>query len=126
MSPRRKTARKKPAAPVHGYSGTPLAAKLGFKPGFRIARLDAPAGYLDLLAPLPVDVDIARRVSKGLDAVHAFVSERAALAKALPSLMRSIKPDGMIWVSWPKKASGVPTDITENTIREVALPLGLV
>lgn len=126
MKPIRKNASPAAITRPHGYSGTPLAAKLGFKPGLRIAAIDAPAGYLDLLAPLPDGVAIVRRVAKDLDGVHVFTSERSELARALPLLAKSIKPDGFIWVSWPKKASGVPTDVGENTIRELAFPLGLV
>jgi hypothetical protein len=118
--------RKKASGSVAGYSGTPLAAKLGFKPGLRIAALGAPKGYLDLLAPLPDGVAISTRASARLDGVHLFSDRRAALAKSLPALMRAIAPDGFLWVSWPKKTSGVPTDVTEDVIRELALPLGLV
>ena len=125
MTPRRKSAGSGPIGPPHGYSGTPLATKLGFKPGMRIVLLGAPPDY-DELALLPEGVRFARRVAKGVDAVHMFATERAPLSVLLPSLMKSIKPDGMIWVSWPKKASGVATDVTEDVIRAVALPLGLV
>jgi hypothetical protein len=92
----------------------------------RIVLLGAPPDYAELLAPLPEGVRFARRIAKGVDAVHMFVTERAPLSVLLPSLMKSIKPDGMIWISWPKKASGVATDLTEDVIRAVALPLGLV
>ena len=78
-STRRKSASPGPAGASHGYSGTPLAAKLGFKPGLRIACLGAPANYLDLLAPLPQGVELVRRVAKGLDGVHLFVDRRARL-----------------------------------------------
>jgi hypothetical protein len=113
-------------AKTAGYSGTPLAAKLGFKAGLKVAVLGAPAHYRDLLRPLPDGVDLQSRLSKKLDGIHLFTQRRAKLAQGLPPAIRSIKQDGFIWVSWPKKSSGVATDITEDVIREVALPLGLV
>ena len=114
------------SANIVGYSGTPLAKKLGIKPGSRLWAPHAPTNYPKLLAPLPEGVTFVTRAGKGLDIVHCFVTERGKLAAALPSFMQAIKKDGIIWVSWPKKASKVKTDITEDVIREVALPLGLV
>ena len=109
-----------------GYSGTPLAAKLGIKPGSTVVVENAIAGYRALLAPLPAKVRFAKTVSDETDIVHLFVTRRAELATRLPQLMKLMRPDAAVWVSWPKKASKKPTDITEDTIRDVALPLGLV
>ena len=109
-----------------GYSGTPLAKKLGYKPGMIAYVSGAPANYAALLAPAPDGVEFRARPGKSLGLAHVFVVQRAKLEAALPGLMKAIEPDGMIWVSWPKKAAKVATDITEDVIREVALPLGLV
>ena len=113
-----------PATP--GYSGTPLARKLGIAAGSRVAALHAPDDYLDWLAPLPAGVRFAARASATTDVVHVFVDRRAELAAQLDSLRGRIAPAAAVWVSWPKKASKVPTDITEDTIRAIALPLGFV
>ena len=109
-----------------GYSGTPLAKKLGIDVGSRIYLSDAPKNYLTLVAPLPEGIRVVRKIDGETDIVHIFSTERAHLAAALRATLKRIKPDGTIWVSWPKKSSKVSTDITENTIREVALPMGLV
>ncbi|WP_020400109.1 DUF3052 family protein [Kordiimonas gwangyangensis] len=106
-----------------GYSGTPLIKKLGIKEGFRLRLEHAPEQYSDLLGPLPIGTEEAAREC---DFIHAFYKERALFADEIESLMGAIKRDGMIWISWPKKASKVPTDMTEDVVREVALPLGLV
>lgn len=109
-----------------GYSGTPLAKKLGIRPGTTLYAAGAPKNYLQLVAPLPEGVQLARRIGKETDIVHIFAAGRSRLRKALRGVCSKIKPDGAIWVSWPKKASKVETDITEDTIREIALPMGLV
>jgi len=109
-----------------GYSGTPLAKKLGIKPGTAVCAINAPAHYRDLLAPLPADVTFANDVAQGASFVHLFTLARTDLVAALERIRPLLATDGMIWVSWPKKASKVPTDITEDTIRAVALPMGLV
>jgi len=109
-----------------GYSATPLAKKLGIDVGSRIYLSDAPKNYLTLVAPLPEGIRVVRKIDGETDIVHIFSTERAHLAAALRATLKRIKPDGTIWVSWPKKSSKVPTDITEDTIREVALPMGLV
>lgn len=109
-----------------GYSGTPLAKKLGFKSGHRVAAINPPPDYRKLLAPLPEGVDLVDKVGKTTDIVHYFTTSRAELAKKLQSWLKTLGPEAAIWVSWPKKTSKVPTDITEDTIRAVALPLGLV
>jgi hypothetical protein len=109
-----------------GYSGTPLAKKLGFKKGQRVCAPGSPPDYLELLAPLHKGVEFQNRVSKTTDIVHLFTASKAELEKGLVAWMKVLGPDAAIWVSWPKKASKVPTDITEDTIRAVALPMGLV
>ena len=109
-----------------GYSGTPLVKKLGIKTNSRLYAKNPPENYADLIAPLPENVKILRRLTRDLDMIHMFVTSRTDLAAYVPIYMNYIKQDGMIWVSWPKKASKVPTDVTEDVIREVALPLGLV
>ena len=112
--------------PLAGYSGRPLAAKLGVREGTRLLALGAPTGYRGWLAPLPEGALLARRVDRSVDLVHLFVVERAELARRLRDLRGRIRPDAAIWVSWPKKASGVATSVTEDVVRELALPLGLV
>jgi hypothetical protein len=109
-----------------GYSGTPLAAKLGIKAGVRVHLIGAPKEYRALLEPLPDDVQFAARLSDTVDVVHLFTRRRAELATKLAVIHKVMKPDASVWVSWPKKASGVATDITEDTIRAIALPTGLV
>ena len=109
-----------------GYSGTPLAKKLGIAAGSTMATLAAPAGYRELVAPLPEKVAFTRAIGSRVDLVHVFEKRRAGLALTLADLRKRLRPDATVWVSWPKKASKVPTDITEDTIREVALPLGFV
>lgn len=108
-----------------GYSGTPLAKKLGFKDGLSVYVSGAPPGYRDLIGPAP-GIIWRKSPGTGLGAAHLFVRDRAKLASALPALIKAVAPDGAIWVSWPKRASGVETDVTEDVIRAVALPLGLV
>ena len=109
-----------------GYSGTPLAQKLGIKAGQQVVTIGAPAGYRKLLAPLPEGVSFTSEIKAGAVFVHLFVSERKVLEKELKRLRKLIADAGTLWISWPKKSSGVATDITEDTIREVALPLGFV
>lgn len=109
-----------------GYSGTSLAQKLGFKQGTRVCVKNAPPDYLDLVASRPAGVAISDRLRKDVDVYHFFTASRKELESRLPVLIRAINQDGAIWVSWPKKSSGVHTDITEGAVRDVALPLGLV
>jgi hypothetical protein len=109
-----------------GYSGTPLAKKLGIKAGMVVHVVNAPAHYATLLEPLPEKVTIAPERAKDLDVVHVFATTRSELARSLGAFLNKIKQNGIIWVSWPKKVSRVPSEITEDTVREVALPLGLV
>ena len=109
-----------------GYSGTPLAKKLGIKEGHAVALLKAPDGFEATLEGLPDAVTIRTAARGTNDVVVSFHTERADLAARLPKLVEAMDVDGGLWVAWPKKASGVPTDITEDTVREVALPMGLV
>ena len=110
-----------------GYSGTPLAKKLGFVAGSTVWVINPPADYQALVAPsLPPGVEFASALTAATNTVHLFTDSKAALHTHLKSLRTAIRPNAVIWVSWPKKASKLPTDITEDTIREIALPLGLV
>jgi hypothetical protein len=104
-----------------GYSGTPLARKLGFKEGMRVVYVNPPDGFA-------VDgiEDVRARLGKGTDLVVFFTIQRRDLERRLDALRRAIEPDGMLWVAWPKRASGVATDMTEDVVRDVALPTGLV
>jgi hypothetical protein len=107
-----------------GYSGTPLVKKLGIKDGDEVVALGAPEGFADLVDDAPVT--FATRVPRKADVIVAFFTKRADLVKRIGGCGNAIFPNGGLWVAWPKKASGVATDITEDTVREVALPLGLV
>ena len=109
-----------------GYSGTPLAKKLGLKPPLVLVAVAAPEKYSVWLGKLPDGVRIISKTNKPIQAAHVFVTKRAVLTKNLVTLRKQLEQDGFVWVSWPKKASKVETDITEDTIREVALPLGFV
>lgn len=109
-----------------GYSGTPLVKKLGIGPGTKLYISNAPKEYLKLVSPLPEGVKIVSRLTGDTDIVHIFSTKEVHLAKTLRASLPRLKQDGMIWISWPKKSAKVPTDITEDTIRRVALPLGLV
>ena len=104
-----------------GYSGTPLARKLGFKGGMRVVYVNPPDGFavdgIELVRP---------RLAKDTDLVVFFTVQRSELARRLAALRRAIEPDGMLWVAWPKRASGIRTDMTEGAVREIALPTGLV
>ena len=109
-----------------GYSGKPVVQKLGIKPGFCIFTSGAPAAYADIVGKLPADVTIVTRLASSIDMVHLFATEAAGLAGKLRGFREAIAPDGMVWVSWPKRSSGVATDLTDIVVRETALPLGLV
>ncbi len=108
-----------------GYSGKTLAKKLGFKSGMRAAFYHAPRDYQTMLGKLPQNVRLVGQ-GKDLDFVQYFCRHRQALASALPGLRARIKPGGMIWVSWPKRTSGVTTDVNENIVRHLAIQQGLV
>lgn len=109
-----------------GYSGTPLAKKLGFKPSGRVCVIGAPDGYEAWLHPLPDGLVFVQRPDARTDLVHLFTTDKAELAQRLGELRQRLNPAATLWVSWPKKASRVPTDITEDTIRELGLPMGWV
>jgi hypothetical protein len=108
-----------------GYSGTPLPRKLGFKPGMTAAYLDAP-DHLDALLGELDGVTVRRSLRGSADLVLCFVTERRALERRAARLREAIAPDGMVWVCWPKRASKVATDMTEDVVRDVLLPTGLV
>ena len=109
-----------------GYSGTPLAKKLGYKADFRVFLENAPVTYRQSLDPLPDDVRFLAKLENDLDLIHLFTDNAKDLAAKLRRYIKKIKRDGTIWVSWPKKASKVPTDITEDVVRKVALATVLV
>lgn len=111
-----------------GYSGTPLAKKLGISAGMRVLTLGAPPDYPQWLAPLPAGVQLipVERPGAGAAFVHLFTTSAAELATLLPRLRKTLDDGGVVWVSWPKKAARVPTNVTEDTIRALALPLGYV
>lgn len=114
-----------PATPA-GYSGTPLARKLGYRAATRAFVVDAPADYRQLLDPLPDGVVFETRAHAGTDLAHVFVTQREELARWLTRLRAQLSPQASLWVSWPKKASKRPTTVSEDTVRELALPIGLV
>ena len=109
-----------------GYSGTPLAKKLGIKTSANVMLINAPDHYMQLFTDMPADVYFVDDAGIKKDLVHFFTKSNGELLTNLPLLMKQIKPDGIIWVSWPKKASKVVTDITEDVIRNFALKIGLV
>ena len=109
-----------------GYSGTPLVSKLGIKPGTTLALIGAPDGFDDTLGELPDGVTVRRRLQGRLDVIVAFYVERSALERRLPALREALQPAGGLWVAWPKRASGVATDVSETVVRELGLAAGLV
>jgi hypothetical protein len=109
-----------------GYSNTPLAKKLGFKDGNRILLVHAPANYMQLLGERPGNLIVSGRLKTDIDTCHFFTRSAIELATRLPKLKIAIRQSGAIWISWPKKAAKLRTDITEDRIRAIALPLGLV
>lgn len=109
-----------------GYSATPLVKKLGIKEGQKLFLVNAPKNYFKLVSSLPPNVSILTRLAAGTDVAHIFSTTKSHLIKTLHLIFPKLKQDGTIWVSWPKKSAKVPSDITEDTIRQVALPMGLV
>lgn len=107
-----------------GYSGTPLARKLGVRAGDRLAVLGASDGFA--VGGLPPGVEVRQQARGLFDVIVSFHSRRADLVRRFPVLLRALGVDGGLWVAWPKRASGQPTDITEDVVREVALPTGMV
>jgi len=112
--------------PTAGYSGTPLAKKLGIKAGFAIRLINAPDYYFDLFTDLPADIIVATSELTRSDFIHFFTKDESEYTRLLPHLKNAIKRDGMIWVSWPKKSSKVVTNVTEDKIRNYAMQTGLV
>ena len=109
-----------------GYSGTPLVRKLGIGEGTPIVAISAPRDYAAMLGDLPEGARIVKSLRGELEFVHLFVRSAAELQRALPRLRKKIRSNGIIWVSWPKRASKIASDVTEDVIREIALPTGLV
>jgi hypothetical protein len=109
-----------------GYSGTPLDRKLGIKPGHRVALLGAPAGFEGGNLALPDGVSVRRRAGGKADVIVSFHTSRAELARRLPALRAMMEPAAGLWIAWPKRAAKLPTDMTEDVVREIALPTGLV
>ena len=109
-----------------GYSGTPLVRKLGIKPQARLGLISAPGDFLVLLGELPEDVSVRSRARGPLDVIVAFFLDRSELVRRLPALKAALDQAGGLWIAWPKRASGVATDVTENVVRELGLAAGLV
>ena len=109
-----------------GYSGTPLAKKLGFKEGFRAGFVNPPKGFENELGSLPDGVEICEILRKPLDLIVLFVDSQKILKKEFPKHAQKLANNGMLWISWPKKASGIITDLSENIIRDIGLAAGLV
>ena len=112
--------------PDAGYSGTPLPRKLGIKEGSRIAFVDAPEGFAETLGALPPAVEPKRQGRGPLDVIVLFATRRAALARRFPALARALAPAGGLWVAWPKKSSGVATDLDFAEVQRIGLDAGLV
>jgi hypothetical protein len=119
---------RRPAATAAagGYSGTLLALKLGIGPGCRLCLRRAPPDYAALVAPLPAGVRVVRSPGAGADLIHVFARRRVELERALRAACAGMRADAVLWVSWPKKSSGLASELTEDRVRELALPLGLV
>jgi hypothetical protein len=111
---------------VAGYSGTPLPRKLGIKPDSRLALVSAPYGFDETLGELPERVEVRSRARGPLDVIVFFTTSQVELRQRFDALARALDPAGALWVAWPKRSSGVRTDVTEDRVREVALPKGLV
>lgn len=109
-----------------GYSGTPLVHKLGIRPGFSILAVNPPEDYWARLGDLPAEVDVVKADDARLDLVHLFATDRRTLVEGFERYRRRIAPAGMIWASWPKKASGVDTELDGNVVRGIGLAAGLV
>lgn len=114
------------ATPAIGYSGTPLAKKLGIGDGAVVRVFDGPTELVEWLEPMPPGATLRARGTGPFPVVLAFQTHRAVLEARLPRLIDALDVDGGLWIAWPKRSSKVPTDITEDTVRDVFLPLGLV
>jgi hypothetical protein len=124
--PRQQPRKQRSGTAGVGYSGTPLAKKLGIRDGQVVAVVDAPGHYRDLLTPVPAGVRFVSRPAADAAVTHVFVTRRRVLARAVSNIRQRMADDATLWVSWPKRSAGVETDVTEDAVREVALPLGLV
>jgi hypothetical protein len=111
---------------IAGYSGTPLPQKLGIKAGMTLHVIDAPMDYAGLIAPMGAKVAFATRLTRDVELLHAFVTTKARLEDVLGRARAGLGPDAVVWVSWPKKAAGLASEVTEDTVRDLALPLGFV
>jgi hypothetical protein len=112
---------------IAGYSGTPLPRKLGIQENHTVAVINGPRGFQTMLGELPRGVTVATSARRsGLDVIVVFVDRRAELSRRFPALAARLDPDGGLWVAWPKRASGVATDLTEDVVREIAIAAGLV
>lgn len=109
-----------------GYSGKSLIQKLGIKPGWRVIFVNAPENYDSLLGTLPDDITVQKKLTGEFNFIQFFTTERGELEEQFPKLKAALKLDGMLWISWPKKAAKVPTDLDENIIRDTGLRIGLV
>lgn len=109
-----------------GYSGTPLIKKLGIKPGMQVCFINTPENYEDLLGPLPDDLTIHTTVQPQSDFIHFFTKEKLTLETEFPALKAALAMDGMLWISWPKKASKIETGLNDNIVRTIGLEQGLV
>ena len=109
-----------------GYSGTPLITKLGVKPGFRVALVNAPKNFKEELGPLPEAAKFKPPTGEGLDVILVFVASEKQLLMKFAPLAAKLQKNGMIWVAWPKKSSGVVTDLTFNNVQRIGLDAGLV
>lgn len=109
-----------------GYSKRPLVEKLGIKGGAKIALINTPTNYLNLLGYLPEDIDLHREIVEECDFIHFFTKERNELESHFEALKQALVSNGMLWISWPKRTSKIPTDLDENIIRNIALANGLV
>jgi len=109
-----------------GYSSTPLPKKLGIKENSRLAFVNAPAGFQDYLGPLPASAEVVKRLTKPLDLVLFFVTTERVLAKEFAKLAAKLATNGMIWIAWPKKSSGVTTDLSFERVQRIGLDAGLV
>src|SRR5512146_2805929 len=109
-----------------GYSGTPLAQKIGVKPGHRVVLRNQPENFLRVLGKLPQDTIVTDQLAGAADVLVYFTDKRSGLEKDFPRMKQQLPPDGMLWISWPKKASGRPTDLTEDVVRAIGLKCGLV
>jgi hypothetical protein len=114
------------ATTSNGYSGTPLPKKLGIREGSRVAVVSAPDGFARVLDPLPAGAELRTGARGRCDVVVYFVTRRAELARRFPTFVRALEPDGGLWVAWPKKTSGVATDLVFDAVQEVGLDAGLV